>query len=35
VALPGQTLPVGLVTALIGGPWFILLLRRKRGEYSF
>jgi len=35
VALPGQTLPVGLVTALIGGPWFIVLLRRKRGEYSF
>jgi iron complex transport system permease protein len=31
----GQILPVGLVTALVGGPWFIALLRRKKGEYAF
>ncbi len=30
-----QELPVGLITALIGGPWFIMLLRRKKGEYTF
>ncbi len=35
VLLAEQTLPVGLMTALIGGPWFIVLLRRKRGEYTF
>jgi iron complex transport system permease protein len=31
----GQVLPVGLVTALVGGPWFIVLLLRKKGEYAF
>ena len=25
-------IPVGVITALIGGPFFIVLLRRKRGE---
>lgn len=35
MALPGQELPVGLITALLGAPWFIILLRRKRGEYTF
>lgn len=34
-ALPSQELPVGLITALLGGPWFLILLRRKRGEYAF
>jgi len=29
--LPGRPLPVGVVTAMLGGPFFILLLRR-RGE---
>jgi iron complex transport system permease protein len=25
-------IPVGVITALLGGPFFILLLKRKRGE---
>jgi len=25
-------IPVGVITALLGGPFFIMLLRRKRGE---
>jgi iron complex transport system permease protein len=33
--LAPQELPVGLITALLGGPWFIVLLRRKKGEYAF
>ena len=33
--LAPQQLPVGLVTALVGAPWFLLLLRRRRGEYTF
>lgn len=28
-------LPVGIITALVGGPFFIYLLRRTRREYSF
>jgi iron complex transport system permease protein len=35
LALPGQELPIGLITALLGAPWFLVLLRRKRGEYTF
>jgi iron complex transport system permease protein len=33
--LAPQELPVGLVTALVGAPWFLVLLRRKKGEYGF
>ncbi len=33
--LQPQELPVGIITALIGAPWFLVLLRRKRGEYTF
>ncbi len=28
-------LPVGIVTALFGGPFFVYLIRSKRGKYSF
>jgi iron complex transport system permease protein len=28
-------LPVGIITALIGAPFFIYLLRRTRREYAF
>ena len=28
-------LPVGLLTAIIGSPFFIVLLRRARGQYEF
>ena len=35
MALAPQELPVGLISALIGAPWFLVLLRRKNGEYSF
>jgi iron complex transport system permease protein len=31
---PGE-LPVGVVTALIGGPFFLYLLRRSRGRHGF
>ena len=31
---PGE-LPVGVVTALIGGPFFLYLLRRRRGHHGF
>ena len=30
--LPGQEIPVGVVTALIGAPFFFLLLRRQMGR---
>jgi iron complex transport system permease protein len=33
--LAPQELPVGLVPALLGGPWFIVLLRRKKEAYAF
>jgi iron complex transport system permease protein len=33
--LAPQVLPIGLITALLGAPWFIFLLRRKKGEYTF
>ncbi len=35
MVLRPQELPIGLITALLGGPWFIMLLRRKKGEYGF
>lgn len=35
LALAPQVLPVGLITALLGAPWFLILLRRKKGEYTF
>lgn len=35
MVLAPQELPVGLITALVGAPWFIVLLRRRRGEYTF
>ncbi|MCK4772895.1 MAG: iron chelate uptake ABC transporter family permease subunit, partial [Candidatus Latescibacteria bacterium] len=28
-------IPVGVVTALVGGPFFLLLLRRKGADYGF
>jgi len=31
---PAQ-IPVGVITALIGAPFFIYLLRRTRREYAF
>jgi iron complex transport system permease protein len=31
VIAPNQ-IPVGVITSLLGGPFFILLLKRKRGE---
>jgi iron complex transport system permease protein len=31
---PGE-IPVGIVTAIIGGPFFLYLLRRSRREYAF
>jgi iron complex transport system permease protein len=34
VVAPGE-LPVGVVTALIGGPFFLYLLRRSRGRHGF
>jgi iron complex transport system permease protein len=34
VVLPGQELPVGLITALVGAPWFLVLLRRAKGNYA-
>ncbi len=37
-AIPGQTsgeLPVGIVTAFVGGPFFLWLLRRTRKEYRW
>jgi iron complex transport system permease protein len=30
--LPGEELPVGVVTALLGAPFFLLLLRRQMGD---
>ncbi|RLE50437.1 MAG: iron ABC transporter permease [Candidatus Methanomethylicota archaeon] len=33
-ALPPIELPIGVITAMFGGPFFIYLLRRKKGEYS-
>lgn len=30
-----QELPVGLVTAFVGAPWLLFLLRRARGTYTF
>ncbi len=33
--MPPAELPVGIITALVGGPFFIYLLRKARREYSF
>ena len=33
--LPGGELPLGIVTAFIGGPFFLWLLRRSRKEYQW
>lgn len=33
--LPPTEIPVGIITALIGAPFFIYLLRRTRREYAF
>jgi iron complex transport system permease protein len=35
LAMAPQVLPIGLITALLGAPWFLVLLRRKKGEYTF
>ncbi len=35
VVLEPQVLPVGLITVLLGVPWFLVLLRRKKGNYVF
>ena len=32
VILPGSELPVGVITALLGAPFFLLLLRRQMGD---
>lgn len=34
-AMPPAELPVGIVTALVGGPFFIYLLRKSRRDYRF
>lgn len=33
--VPPNELPVGVVTALVGGPFFLYLLRRSRGSHGF
>jgi len=35
IAIPPTELPVGILTAFIGGPAFLFLLRRTRREYRF
>lgn len=35
IAMPPTELPVGILTAFIGGPAFLFLLRRTRREYRF
>jgi iron complex transport system permease protein len=35
VVMPPNELPVGILTALVGGPAFLLLLRRAKREYRF
>jgi iron complex transport system permease protein len=35
VVMAPQVLPIGLITALLGAPWFLVLLRRKKGAYTF
>ncbi len=35
IAAAPAELPVGVVTAMIGGPFFLFLLRRGRGRYGF
>jgi iron complex transport system permease protein len=35
LVLAPQVLPVGLITAMLGAPWFLVLLRRKKGAYTF
>jgi len=34
IVAPGE-IPVGVVTALVGGPFFLVLLRGKGGKYEF
>lgn len=34
VAMGSAELPVGVITAMAGGPFFVYLLRRKRGKYT-
>jgi iron complex transport system permease protein len=34
-AVPPGELPVGIVTAFLGGPFFLCLLRRTRREYQW
>lgn len=33
--MPPKEIPVGVITAFIGGPFFLVMLRRKRREVSF
>ena len=35
IIMPPNELPVGILTALVGGPAFLLLLRRTKREYRF
>lgn len=35
VVMPPNEIPVGILTALVGGPAFLLLLRRTKREYRF
>jgi iron complex transport system permease protein len=33
--LAPQEIPVGVITGIVGGPFFLLLLHRARGRYGF
>ncbi len=35
IAMPPTELPVGILTAFVGGPAFLILLRRTKHEYRF
>jgi len=35
VVLAPTEIPVGIITAVIGAPFFLYLLRRNRKEYAF
>ena len=35
ILIPPNELPVGILTAFIGGPLFLYLLRRSKREYRF
>jgi iron complex transport system permease protein len=35
IVMPPIEVPVGILTALVGGPAFLLLLRQSKREYRF